>query len=116
MSMVTQGYISDLFFGFDPERLLLRLDSRGGPFREQLAEVQAIRLVFVQPEGLNWLSGSQPQGPEVQVATEGSPDRTQRCGRHLFELAFRSEPARRMSRSTSMWSCSRTSSPPPHSA
>ena len=31
MSMVTQGYISDLYFGFDTERLLLRLDSRGGP-------------------------------------------------------------------------------------
>ena len=52
MSMVTQGYISDLYFGFDTERLLIRLDSRGGPFREQLADVQAIRVVFLQPRGL----------------------------------------------------------------
>ena len=51
MSMVTQGYISDLYFGFDTERLLMRLDSRGGPFREQLADVEAIRVVFLQPEG-----------------------------------------------------------------
>ena len=40
MSMVSQGYISDLYFGFDTERLFVRLDSRGGPFREQLAELK----------------------------------------------------------------------------
>ena len=56
MSMVTQGCISDLYFGFDPERLLLRLDARGGPFREQLADVRrACACVFLQPEGFELL-------------------------------------------------------------
>ena len=50
MSMVTQGYVSDLYFGFDPERLLLRLDSRGGPFRSWPSP--GIRLVS-QPRASN---------------------------------------------------------------
>jgi hypothetical protein len=55
MSRVTAGLISDLYFGFDPEKLLLRLDARGGPLREQLAAVEALRVVFLQPEGFELL-------------------------------------------------------------
>ena len=55
------GLLSDLYFGFDTERLLLRLDARGGPFREQLADVEALRIVFFQPAGFELLV-SQP-GP-----------------------------------------------------
>ena len=51
MSMARDGLLSDLFFGFDPEHLLVRLDGRGGPWREKLAEVDALRVVFFQPEG-----------------------------------------------------------------
>lgn len=96
MSMVTQGYISDLFFGFDPERLLLRLDSRGGPFREQLAEVQAIRLVFVQPEGFELIIvGPSRKDPEVQLWRHGmaiAGSHADAAADNLFELAvpFRS--------------------------
>ena len=63
MSMVTAGLISDLYFGFDTERLLLRLDARGGPFREQLADVDALRVVFLQPAGFELLvAHPQPEG------------------------------------------------------
>jgi alpha-amylase/alpha-mannosidase (GH57 family) len=51
MSMAREGLLSDLYFGFDPERLLVRLDAHGGPFREKLAEVGPLRIVFFQPEG-----------------------------------------------------------------
>jgi alpha-amylase/alpha-mannosidase (GH57 family) len=51
MSKVHEGLVSDLYFGFDLQRLLLRLDARSGPFREQLADVDALRLVFLRPEG-----------------------------------------------------------------
>jgi alpha-amylase/alpha-mannosidase (GH57 family) len=63
MSKVTEGLISDLYFGFDLERLLLRLDARGGPFREQLADVDAMRLAMLQPEGYEVVI-SQPAGKQ----------------------------------------------------
>ena len=96
MSMVTQGFISDLYFGFDTERLLVRLDSRGGPFREQLADVEGIRLIFLKPEGFE-LHILHPSGkpPEVQLWRHGA----MMAGSHavaaadqIFELAvtFRS--------------------------
>ena len=51
MSMARTGVLSDLYFGFDPERLLIRLDTRGGPFREKIAGMDELRVVFFQPEG-----------------------------------------------------------------
>ena len=96
MSMVTQGYISDLYFGFDTERLLLRLDSRGGPFREQLADVDAIRLVFLQPEGFELLvSHPSRKEPDVQLWRHGAVmagAHAEAAADQLFELAvpFRS--------------------------
>jgi len=49
--MAGQGLISDLYFGFDLERLFVRLDARGGPVRDRFAELDALRLVFFEPEG-----------------------------------------------------------------
>ncbi len=52
MSMAAaEGLVSDLFFGFDEERLALRLDARGGPFAERLAAIDGIRVVFYEPAG-----------------------------------------------------------------
>ena len=55
MAMAAERFVSDLHFGFDAEHLFLRLDARGGPFREQMAEVQTLRVVFLQPEGFELL-------------------------------------------------------------
>ena len=96
MSMVSKGHIADLYFGFDTERLMLRLDARGGPFREQLADVDALRVVFVRPEGFELLvTHPSRKTPQVQLRHNG----TAMAGAHaeaaadlLLELAvtFRS--------------------------
>ena len=88
MSMVTQGLVSDLYFGFDAERLFLRLDARGGPFREQLAEVEALRVVFVQPEGLELsVAHPEPEGAEGATAAARRADgRGPRRGRGRADL------------------------------
>ncbi|MBU4270469.1 MAG: alpha-amylase/alpha-mannosidase [Planctomycetes bacterium] len=73
MSMGCEGRVSDLYFGFDPERLLLRLDARGGPVREQFADLDALRLVFTQPEGFELLlSHPGRKEPEAQLWRDGS--------------------------------------------
>jgi alpha-amylase/alpha-mannosidase (GH57 family) len=50
MAMAREGLLESLYFGFDLKRLMVRLDARGGPFRERLAEIEALRLLFFQPE------------------------------------------------------------------
>ena len=94
--MARQGHVSDLYFGFDPERLLVRLDARGGPVREKLADVTAVRLVFLQPQGfVLTVAGPARRDPaasllhdEVLVADAG----VQAAADLIFELAvpFRS--------------------------
>ncbi len=92
MSMVTQGYISDLYFGFDTERLFIRLDSRGGPFREQLAEVQAIRMTFLQPRGFEVaISHPSRKTPAAVLSHHGTPvsgARLEAAADLLLELAI----------------------------
>ncbi len=51
MSMAREGLIAELFFGFEPQRLVIRLDARGGAIRERLADVSLVRIVFFLPEG-----------------------------------------------------------------
>ena len=56
MSMVTTASrIESLHFGFDAEQLLLRLDARGGPVREQWVDLEALRITFLEPEGFELL-------------------------------------------------------------
>ncbi len=64
--MAAEGLISDLFFGFDTQRLFLRLDARDGTFKEQLAEVDALRITFLQPEGFELLV-THPSWPDPIV-------------------------------------------------
>jgi alpha-amylase/alpha-mannosidase (GH57 family) len=52
MAMALEGLLESLYFGFDLKRLLVRLDARGGPFRERMVEPDRLRLSFFQPEGL----------------------------------------------------------------
>lgn len=55
MSMVQEGRLAALHFGFDPERLLIRLDPRNGTARERLADVDTLRIAFLEPEGFELL-------------------------------------------------------------
>jgi alpha-amylase/alpha-mannosidase (GH57 family) len=51
MNMAEAGLVSDLYFGFDLDRLLLRLDARDGPAREKWAGIGALRVCFLSPDG-----------------------------------------------------------------
>jgi hypothetical protein len=55
MSMVQEGLLAGLDFGFDTERLLLRLDARGGTVRERLADIDTLRIAFFEPAGFELL-------------------------------------------------------------
>jgi hypothetical protein len=55
MSMVQEGRVGSVYFGFDGERLLLRVDMRNGTAREQLADVDTLRLEFLEPQGFELL-------------------------------------------------------------
>ncbi len=49
MALVSKSLMSQVWFGFSPERFLIRLDTTGGPAREQLASVDRLRIGFVDP-------------------------------------------------------------------
>lgn len=49
MALVTRGLIHSVWFGFSPERLLIRVDTEGGPAVERLATVSQLRVGFVDP-------------------------------------------------------------------
>jgi hypothetical protein len=54
MSMAEAPRIERLYFGFDVERLLLRLDAHGG-IRQHLEDVDTLRIVFSEPAGFEML-------------------------------------------------------------
>ncbi len=66
MSMTQEGLLSDLYFGFGTDRLVIRLDARGGAFRERLGEVEKLRVIFSQPRGFE-LSVDRPGQRELSV-------------------------------------------------
>lgn len=92
MSMTHEGLVTDLYFGFDRQRLLVRLDARRPPWREALAEVEALRLVCTQPAGFE-LRVANPalRRPGVQLYHDDIPvaeSGAEAAGDMLFELAL----------------------------
>jgi len=91
MSMAYEGLISDLYFGFDPENLFIRLDARNGPFRERLLEVDHLRMVFFQPEGFQLVvSDPATRKPGVELyraAAPVVPSGAEAAADWIFELA-----------------------------
>jgi alpha-amylase/alpha-mannosidase (GH57 family) len=49
MTLVARGLLRTIWFGFDAERLLIRIDTEGGPARQRLAEADRLRIGFVDP-------------------------------------------------------------------
>jgi alpha-amylase/alpha-mannosidase (GH57 family) len=49
MTLVARGLLQCVWFGFDADRLLIRLDTEGGPARQRLAEADRLRIGFVDP-------------------------------------------------------------------
>ena len=48
MTLVTQGIIRDVFFGFDEDRLMLRMDTAGWA-KNDLAKADEVRVRFLEP-------------------------------------------------------------------
>ena len=55
MTMSADGLVSDVYYGFDTERLYLRIDARGGSVADRLANVDAVRIAFFEPAGFELL-------------------------------------------------------------
>ena len=49
MTLVSRGVLRTVWFGFDADRLLIRVDTEGGPARQRLAEVDRLRIGFIDP-------------------------------------------------------------------
>jgi alpha-amylase/alpha-mannosidase (GH57 family) len=49
MTLVTRGPLQCVWFGFDAERLLVRVDTQGGPAAERLGETDRLRIGFLDP-------------------------------------------------------------------
>src|SRR5262245_6144325 len=73
MAMVTRGPFKEILFGFDHERLLVRIDL-DGPARNALVDFDALRLGFAEPSGWEVVI-EHPATPEqkVHVLREGVP-------------------------------------------
>ncbi len=65
MALVTAGPLKDLYFGFTPRELLLRIDLESNA-RKALAEFDALRAAFVEPAGFE-LVIRRPGRAEQQV-------------------------------------------------
>jgi alpha-amylase/alpha-mannosidase (GH57 family) len=92
MALVSKGILREVWFGFSPDRLLIRVDTEGGPASERLAEVSRLRVGFVDPA--EWevvvAEPSEPRpigyvGYEGQPSTNGTTVEAA-CGK-IFELA-----------------------------
>jgi alpha-amylase/alpha-mannosidase (GH57 family) len=74
MSSSTPGRVAGMSFGFDAERLFLRLDARGGPVREQWADIDMLRVTFLQPAGFELLVAKPAaREPTVQLFQRNVP-------------------------------------------
>jgi len=49
MALVSKGLLQSVWFGFDVEKLLIRVDTEGGPASERLAKASQLRVGFVDP-------------------------------------------------------------------
>jgi hypothetical protein len=66
MAMVTPGVIQEVYFGFTPNDLFIRIDGEE-PLGKTLAEYEALRIHFVEPPGRELIVQS-PGRPEQAVA------------------------------------------------
>lgn len=50
MTLVTEGVVKEVYFGFDTDRLMIRIDTKGRA-KEDLTQVEELRIGFVEPMG-----------------------------------------------------------------
>ncbi len=74
MTLVSKGLLRTVWFGFDADRLLIRLDTEGGSARHRLAEVDRLRIGFVDPvETEVVVIGPATPRPTAYLNRPGSP-------------------------------------------
>lgn len=62
MTLVSKGPMSAVWFGFSPDRLLIRIDTAGAPAREALQAADRLRIGFIDPA--DWqVEVENPAGP-----------------------------------------------------
>ncbi len=74
MTLVSAGVIQDLYFGFDTERLLLRIDTAGSA-RMALPEDASLRIDFLSPEATQVTVDRlhHAGGPRARLNKNGTP-------------------------------------------
>jgi alpha-amylase/alpha-mannosidase (GH57 family) len=73
MAQAMKGPLTDLWFGFDLDRLLIRVDC-DAPARTALAEADQLRIGFVEPPGFEVQIDAPGQpGQEARVVRDGDP-------------------------------------------
>jgi alpha-amylase/alpha-mannosidase (GH57 family) len=90
MAMAARGPLTELHFGFDVNRLFLRLDCEG-PARAALTAFDAVRVGFLEPAGLE-VRIEQPGGPGQAVrllrpAGAATPPGLEACIDQIAEVA-----------------------------
>jgi alpha-amylase/alpha-mannosidase (GH57 family) len=76
MAMAATGAMKEVYFGFDPRTLLLRIDF-DGPARSALAEFDALRICFAEPAGYEVrVTGLTSPKPVVQLDMPGETSRS----------------------------------------
>ena len=67
MTLVTEGVIREIFFGFDAQRLMLRIDT-ARQAAEDLDTVDELRIVFVEPAGWDLrITGMKQRAPKARL-------------------------------------------------
>ena len=56
MTLVAKGLLQSVWFGFDAQRLLVRVDTEGGPARERLGEtpIASASASSTRPNARSW--------------------------------------------------------------
>ncbi len=72
MTLVSQGLLKTVYFGFDADRLFVRVDTEAGPARERLAEATQLRIGFVDPADVEIVIDFPSQErPRAQINRDG---------------------------------------------
>lgn len=92
MSLASEGLVDSIYFGFGTDRFCLRIDSRGGPVRERFAQVDLIRIIFVEPKDveiiLSDLDQRRPTATLVRGKTTQGECQVEAAADQILEVAL----------------------------
>ncbi len=72
MQRARESRASDVYFGFDADRLLLRVDAQDGPVRERWTDLSSLRVIFLEPgQFVLTVTGPSRRHPLVQLFHAG---------------------------------------------